>query len=220
MSPRVSLAEATRQVARRDPALGAIIARAGPCTLKANRDEAGFFAELVESIMYQQLAGAAAAAIHGRFVKAIGGDVTPQAVLRSPDAAIRAAGVSGAKAAAVRDLAARVTDGTVPLIGISELGDEGIVERLVKVRGIGRWTAEMFLMFRLGRLDVWPVDDLGVRAGWALAHGLSETPTAKALQPEGDRFRPFRSVAAYYCWEAVHLQRAGGLATQEGRSAR
>jgi DNA-3-methyladenine glycosylase II len=220
VSPRTSLTEATRQVARRDPALGAIIEQAGPCRLKANRDESGFFAELVESIMYQQLAGKAAAAIHGRFVAAIGGTVTPEAVLRTPEPAIRAAGVSGAKAAAVLDLAAKVSDGTVPLIGISRLGDEEIVARLTQVRGIGRWTAEMFLMFRLRRLDVWPVDDLGVRAGWALAHGLAQAPTAKALEPEGERFRPFRTVAAWYCWEAVHLQRAGSLAAQDGRSAR
>ena len=220
MSPRVSLAAATREVARSDPALAAIIERAGPCRLKANRDETGFFAELVESIMYQQLAGAAAAAIHGRFVTAIGGTVTPEAVLRTPETEIRAAGVSGAKAAAVRDLAEKVADGTVPLIGISRLGDDEIVERLVQVRGIGRWTAEMFLMFRLRRLDVWPVDDLGVRYGWALAHGLAETPKARALEPEGDRFRPFRSVAAYYCWEAVHLHRAAPPARQEGRSSR
>ena len=222
MSPRISLTEATREVARRDPALGTVIQLAGPPALKGTRDESGYFADLAESIMYQQLAGRAAAAIHGRFVAALGGAVTPEAVLRTPEAALRGAGLSNAKFLAVRDLAAKVADGTVPLEGISRLGDEEIVERLVQVRGIGRWTAEMFLIFRLRRLDVWPVDDFGVRAGWAIAHGLAEHPRPKALQDEGERFRPFRTVAAWYCWQAVHLHRSGGLMLpgQGGRRSR
>jgi DNA-3-methyladenine glycosylase II len=208
VSSRISLARAVEEVGRRDPPLGDVIRRSPPIRLRATRDESGHFADLVESIMYQQLAGKAAAAIHGRFVTAVGGTVTPDAVLGTPETTIRAAGVSGAKAAAVRDLSAKVLDGTVPFEGISRLSDEEIVARLVTVRGIGRWTAEMFLIFRLRRLDVWPVDDFGVRAGWAIAHGLPENPTPKAPEPEGDRFRPFRTVAAYYCWEAVHLSRA------------
>lgn len=207
MSPRVSLAEAVREVADRDPALASVIERSPPIRLRGTRDESGHFADLVESIMYQQLAGRAAAAIHGRFVASVGGVVTPDAVLATPEATIRAAGVSGAKATAVRDLSAKVLDGTVPFEGIGRLSDQEIVERLVQVRGVGRWTAEMFLIFRLRRLDVWPVDDLGVRAGWAIAHGLPATPGSKALEPEGERFRPFRTVVAYYCWEAVHLSR-------------
>ncbi|MEA2643388.1 MAG: DNA-3-methyladenine glycosylase, partial [Chloroflexota bacterium] len=95
------------------------------------------------------------------------------------------------------------TDGTVPLDRLDELTDAEIVKRLVTVRGIGRWTAEMFLMFQLGRLDVWPVDDYGVRKGWAMAHKLKEPPPPRALEAEGDRFRPYRSIAALYCWRAV-----------------
>jgi DNA-3-methyladenine glycosylase II len=221
MSPRASLAEGVREVARRDPALGRIIQLAGPPDLKGTRDEAGHFAELVESIMYQQLAGKAAAAIHGRFVTAVGGAVTPEAVLRTSEQDIRGAGVSNAKFLAVKDLAAKVVEGTVPLEGVSRLSDDEIVERLVQVRGIGRWTAEMFLLFRLRRLDVWPVDDLGVRAGWAYAHGLDEMPKPKALEAEGERFRPYRSVAAWYCWRAVHLYRTGDLTLPgAGRSER
>jgi 3-methyladenine DNA glycosylase/8-oxoguanine DNA glycosylase len=116
---------------------------------------------------------------------------------------MRTAGVSGSKAAAIADLALKVSDGTVPLHDVDNLSDDELVARLVMVRGIGRWTAEMFLMFQLGRLDVWPVDDYGVRKGWALAHKLKEPPAPRALQAEGDRFRPYRSIAALYCWRAV-----------------
>ncbi|HVD48131.1 MAG TPA: DNA-3-methyladenine glycosylase 2 family protein [Candidatus Limnocylindria bacterium] len=161
------------------------------------------FAALVRSIMYQQLAGAAAATIHGRFLKLFSDGLSPAAVLALPEGAMRSAGLSGSKAAAVADLALKVGDGTVPLHDVESLSDDDLVTRLVQVRGIGRWTAEMFLMFQLGRLDVWPVDDYGVRKGWTLVHKLKELPTPRALQPEGDRFRPYRSVAAWYCWRAV-----------------
>lgn len=161
------------------------------------------FAALVRSIMYQQLAGAAAATIHGRFLKLFSNGLSPDAVLALPEGAMRSAGVSGSKAAAIADLALKVGDGTVPLHDVESQSDDELVARLIKVRGIGRWTAEMFLMFQLGRLDVWPVDDYGVRKGWALAHRLKELPTPRALQPLGDQFRPYRSVAAWYCWRAV-----------------
>ncbi len=126
-----------------------------------------------------------------------------------PDEALRAAGLSGNKLASLRDLSAKVLDGTVVLDGASRLSDDEIVDRLVTVRGIGRWTAEMYLMFELRRLDVWPVDDLGVRQGYGAAWQLDPAPTAKELQPLGDRFRPYRSVVARYCWEAVALLRHG-----------
>jgi DNA-3-methyladenine glycosylase II len=161
------------------------------------------FAALVRSIMYQQLAGAAAATIHGRFLKLFSEGLSPDAVLALPEGAMRSAGVSGSKAAAIADLAMKIGDGTVPLDDVESVSDDELVARLVKVRGIGRWTAEMFLMFQLGRPDVWPVDDYGVRKGWALVHGLKALPTPRTLQPEGDHFRPYRSVAAWYCWRAV-----------------
>ena len=161
------------------------------------------FAALVRSIMYQQLAGAAAATIHGRFLKLFSDGLSPAAVLALPEGAMRSAGLSGSKAAAVIDLALKVGDGSVLLNDVDSLSDDELIARLVQVRGIGRWTAEMFLMFQLGRLDVWPVDDYGVRKGWALAHKLKEPPAPRALAAEGDKFRPYRSVAAWYCWRAV-----------------
>src|SRR5207302_523148 len=144
-----------------------------------------------------------ATAIHGRFLKLFAGGLSPAAVLALEDGAMRSAGVSGAKAAAINDLAAKVGDGTVPLGDVESLSDDELVARLVQVRGIGRWTAEMFLLFQLRRLDVWPVDDFGVRKGWTLTHRKREMITPRALQAEGEKFRPYRSVAAWYCWRAV-----------------
>ena len=157
--------------------------------------------------MFQQLAGRAAAAIYGRFVAAIGGRVTPEAILGTSVEALRSAGLSGNKTLSLIDLSTKVRDGTVPLEGIDAYSDEDIVARLVTVRGIGRWTAEMFLLFELERPDVWPVDDLGVRHGWTLIHGRPEMIKPKALQAEGERFRPHRSTVALYCWHAVHVER-------------
>lgn len=178
-----------------------LIKASGPLELRDPLPDG--FAALVRSIMYQQLAGAAAATIHGRFLKLFSSGLSPAAVLALPDGAMRTAGVSGSKAAAIADLAMKVRDGTVTLDGVDAVSDDELVTQLVQVRGIGRWTAEMFLMFQLGRLDVWPVDDYGVRKGWGLAHNLKEPPAPRALQAEGDRFRPYRSVAAWYCWRAV-----------------
>jgi DNA-3-methyladenine glycosylase II len=205
------VAEATAEVAARDPAMAALIARAGPCGLHGTRDRGGDFAALAEAIVYQQLAGRAAAAIHARFRALVPGELTPDAVLALSEDALRAAGLSGAKTTSIRDLAAKVGDGTVPLQGIARLPDDEIVRRLSTVRGIGRWTAEMFLIFRLGRLDVWPVDDLAVRAGYAMAFGLAGSPIPKQLQAEGERFRPYRTIVAWYCWQAVRLSRGQSL---------
>ncbi|HYT29288.1 MAG TPA: DNA-3-methyladenine glycosylase 2 family protein [Actinomycetota bacterium] len=202
--PRVSVAAAIAEVAGRDPVMAALVERVGPVRLTATRrSEDGYFAELAESIAYQQLAGKAAAAIWARFRALVEGDLTPEAVLALPEPAMRSAGLSGAKAASIRDLAAKVADGTVPLGDIHRLSDDDIVDRLVAVRGIGRWTAEMFLIFTLRRLDVWPVDDYGVRKGWTVAYGLAALPTPKELMAFGERFRPYRTIAALYCWRAV-----------------
>ena len=195
------LAKGTRLVARRDPALGQLIKRVGPLQLRDALDDS--FAALVRSIMYQQLAGKAAAAIHGRFLKLFDDGLSPASVLALPEGAMRTAGVSGSKAAAITDLAQKIADGTVPLGDVDSLSDDELVARLVQVRGIGRWTAEMFLIFQLRRLDVWPVDDFGVRKGWALVHRLKKPITPKALQDEGERFRPYRTIAAWYCWRGV-----------------
>jgi DNA-3-methyladenine glycosylase II len=158
----------------------------------------------VESIVFQQLAGAAASTIHRRLVVALGGEVVPEAVLGLASEELRAAGLSGNKAASIRDLAAKVTDGTVLLDPrrLAREGDDEVIARLSSVRGIGRWTAEMFLLFQLGRLDVWPAGDLGVRRGFGVAWG-TPMPSARELEPLGDPFRPYRSAVAWYCWRAA-----------------
>jgi len=204
--PRISLSAAAAEVARRDRVMAQLIKRTGPFRLP--RPSTDHFAALAESILYQQLAGAAAAAIHRRFVALFDGGLSPEAVLALSQRRLRTAGLSGSKAASIRDLAAKVADGTVPLDHISRFSDEEIMTRLSVVRGIGRWTAEMFLIFQLRRLDVWPVDDYGVRKGYSLAYGLRELPTPKQLQVEGERFRPYRTVPAWYCWQAVHEERS------------
>jgi DNA-3-methyladenine glycosylase II len=178
-----------------------VIKAAGPMDMREASEDS--FSALVRSIMYQQLAGAAATAIHGRFLKLFSHGLSPAAVLKLPDGAMRAAGLSGSKQAAITDLARKIEDGTVPLHDVDSLSDDELVARLVQVRGVGPWTAEMFLMFQLRRLDIWPVEDYGVRKGWALAHKLKEPPTPRALREEGERFRPYRSVAAWYCWRVV-----------------
>jgi DNA-3-methyladenine glycosylase II len=204
--PKVSFARAQAEIARRDPVMGAFIQRAGRFRLP--RPNGNAFPALAESILYQQLAGAAAAAIHRRFVALFDGALTPEAVLAIPETSLRAAGLSGSKTSSIRDLAAKTIEGIVPTSGFGRMSDDEIVARLSQVRGIGRWTAEMFLIFELRRMDVWPVDDYGVRQGWALIYGLPELPKPKVLLDLGDRFRPFRTVPAWYCWQAVHLARA------------
>ena len=161
-----------------------------------------YFAALVRSIAFQQLAGRAAAAIHARFLASFPDGLTPEAVLALPEPAFRAAGLSAAKTASIRDLAQKAADGTVPLEGLEAYSDDEIVARLSAVRGIGRWTAEMFLIFQLRRPDVWPIDDFGVRKGYAILHGLPAPPTPRQLAAIGELYRPYRSVAAWYCWRA------------------
>ncbi len=199
-----SYAAAAAILAERDPVLRRLAAAAGPARVRPPADSN--FEALVRAVIYQQLAGRAAAAIHGRLIDALGGQVVPERVVSLPDEALRAAGLSGSKTASLRDLAAKVLDGTVVLdpAGLRAESDDEVVARLSTVRGIGTWTAQMFLMFQLRRLDVWPTGDLGVRKGFGLAWGIP-TPTAKELEPLGDRYRPYRSVVAWYCWRAAEL---------------
>jgi 3-methyladenine DNA glycosylase/8-oxoguanine DNA glycosylase len=205
---RVSLQAAIDEVASRDPVLANLAKLVGPVQFRP-RSADGAFGALARAIVFQQLAGRAAQAILGRVVAAAGGNLTPEALTAVPDVELRAAGLSGNKLLSLRDLSAKVLDGTVELSGSSRRSDEEIIAGLVAVRGIGRWTAEMYLMFELRRLDIWPVDDLGVRQGYGIAWGLTPPPTAKELMPLGDRFRPYRSIVARYCWEAVALYRGG-----------
>jgi DNA-3-methyladenine glycosylase II len=196
--------KAERWLAKTDPVLKALIKQAGPCTL-GTPTPGSEFVTLARAIVFQQLAGRAASVIHGRFVTAIGGKVTPAAVLATSFDDLRGAGLSTNKALSLIDLAEAHRDGRIKPRLLKNLPDDEVVAELVSVRGIGRWTAEMFLMFHLGRLDVWPVGDLGVRNGLAKAWGLPASPTPKEMEPMGDRFRPYRSVVAWYCWAAVEV---------------
>jgi DNA-3-methyladenine glycosylase II len=206
---RASLRTAIDDVASRDPVLARLVARVGYIRHRP-RDPDGPFAALVRAIVFQQLAGRAAQAIYGRLRATVGETLTPESLNATSDAALRAAGLSANKLASLRDLSSKVLDGTVVLTRTSRRSDEELIAALIRVRGIGRWTAEMYLMFQLRRLDVWPVDDLGVRQGYGLAWNLDATPSVKQLEPLGDRFRPYRSIVARYCWAAVPLLRRGG----------
>ena len=196
-----------RELAARDPTLARLIARVGPYTVKPTRPMRPFDS-LAESIAYQQLSGKAAATIFGR-VRALYPRrkwFSPDLVLTTADEIFRAAGLSRSKTAAIKDLAAKTIEGVVPTLAVLErLEDEEIITRLTAVRGIGRWTVEMLLLFDLGRLDVWPVDDYGVRKGYAKTFRKRKLPTPKQLLAIGEKWRPYRSVAAWYFWRALEL---------------
>jgi DNA-3-methyladenine glycosylase II len=218
--------EAIAHLKSRDPKLGALIDRVGPFTMRLDRSPSPF-ESLLESILYQQLHGKAAATIHSRVRAYFGGDPTPRMLLDTPDDPLRAAGVSGNKIKAFRDLAAKTLDGTVPThAAIKKLSDAEIIERLTAVRGIGAWTVEMLLIFRLGRPDVLPVSDYGVRKGFALtfqkvpkarALAAEDLPKADVLLRRGKKWSPFRSVATWYMWRACDLAKS---TLPAGRSAR
>lgn len=194
---------AEAELSRRDPVMAALVARHGPCTLSAGTGPGAHFERLAQAIVSQQLAGRAAAAIWSRVRALVAGDLDPVAVLALEPADLRAAGVSGAKARALRALAGRVVGGALDLEAVSALDDESVIAVLSESPGIGRWTAQMFLMFQLGRPDVWPTTDLGVRRGYARAWQLEQVPSPADLESEGERFRPWRSVTAWYCWRAA-----------------
>ena len=205
--PSARLTDATRALAALDPVMDRLVAEHGVPTLGKTLSGTTRFEQLAESICYQQLAGKAAEAIWKRVRAEVDGPFTPEGVLAVGYDRLRAAGFSNAKALSVLDLAAKVADGSVRLERIGRLSDEDVISELVPVRGIGRWTAEMFLIFTLKRLDVWPVDDLGVRAGYGVAYGVDPMPTAKELGLLGDAFRPYRTLAAWYCWQAIIASR-------------
>ncbi len=204
---------AVRTLSASDPVLAKHIAKVGAFRLQLKETE-GTFAALAESIVYQQLSGRAAATIFGR-VRALypGGRLDPKRVIATKDLALRGAGLSAAKLASLRDLAGKSLDGAIPTLReLDGMDDDAIVERLTAVRGVGRWTVEMLLMFRLGRPDVLPIADYGIKKGFARVflkgrskYGPDELPTAGALTTRGERWRPFRSVASWYLWRALDL---------------
>ena len=200
----MSIHDAERFLARLDPNLALLVDRAGPCDIGGRRARP-HFESLARAITYQQLAGRAAQSIWTRVRALVDGPFTADAVVALDHDTLRSAGLSGSKARAIADLADKVVGGQVRLASIGRRTDDEVVAELSQVWGVGRWTAEMFLMFQLGRLDVWPTGDLGVRNGYAVLFGLPRAPTPDELEALGERFRPWRSVAAWYCWRAIDV---------------
>ena len=198
--------EAERYLSEADPTLAKLISVVGPLRMEIRAMHNPFEA-LARNIVFQQLNGTAAATIHSRVLALFGGRrMRPKDVLQASEEALRGAGLSRNKQEALKDLAAKTLDGTVPTLArLRRMSDEEIVERLTRVRGIGRWTVEMLLMFRLGRPDVLPVGDYGVRKGFSLAYRTGAMPTPKELTSYGERWRPYRTVASWYMWRAVDL---------------
>ena len=214
------LAEATKHLSERDECLKRLIEEAVPFEIDV-KDAQSPYEVLLESIAYQSISGKAAATIFSR-VKALsstGRAPAPDEMLKLRKPALRKAGLSGAKIVAMKDLAQKTIDGVVPTLEQCEaLSDEELVERLVSVRGIGAWTVEMFLIFRLGRPDVLPIHDLGVKKGWSVAYGKKHMPKPKELLKFGERWRPYRTVASWYMWRA--FERAGYATTNKIRPAK
>ena len=201
-----------KHLAKTDPVMKRLIREVGPFTLTP-RSKRSPFESLARAIAYQQLHDKAAESIVRRFVALFPTKRFPQPadVLAMNEQAIRGAGFSRAKVAALRDLAAKILDGTVPTVAIvRKLDDEAIIERLIEVRGIGRWTVEMLLIFQLGRPDVLPVDDFGVRNGFRIAYGRRSMPTPKEVRQYGERWRPYRTAAAWYLWRAADRAKEAG----------
>ena len=194
--------KARRLLARRDPVIRDLIRRHGPCGLADAQHEDAFTA-LVHAIISQQLSTKAAATIARRFDALFQGPPTAAAVARVDDVQLRAVGLSSQKIRYIRDLCGRITDGSLPLHKVNELTDEDVIQSLTQVKGIGRWTAEMFLMFRLHRPDVLPVDDLGILKAVQRAYGLRKMPRAERLTRIGEPWRPYRSVACWYLWASL-----------------
>ncbi len=205
ITPR-RLRTAERGLAAADPLLAALIARHGRCLLAPEPDRSPYEA-LATAVMYQQLAGKAAETIHRRFLALFPEHVfpPPAAVLAASDEQLRSAGLSRQKQAYLRDLAAKALEGVVPMASgeLEHLSSDAIVARLAAVRGVGRWTVEMFLIFTLGRIDVLPLDDYGICTGYARAYGQERLPSASELRAAGQRWAPWRSVATWYLWRAA-----------------
>jgi len=219
-TPCFDLAAAAKHLADRDECLKRLIAETVPFQMDQDPLQSPYEA-LLEAIAYQSISGKAAATIYGRVkaLSATGRAPTPKEMLKLRKPVLRKAGLSGAKVLAMKDLAKKTLEGVVPTLEQAEkLSDEELVERLVSVRGIGAWTVEMFLIFRLGRPDVLPIHDLGVKKGWSITYGKEHMPKPKELLAFGERWRPYRTVASWYMWRAC--QRAGNAAMRKIRPAK
>jgi DNA-3-methyladenine glycosylase II len=193
--------EARRKLSRRDPKLRDVIRRIGPCTLAPNREH---FSILVRTIISQQISTKAAISIGERLQRLLGsGGFTPENVCSLSDEAIRACGLSGGKLKSLRDLCAKVLDDTVSLAKLHKLPDHEVKESLIQIHGIGPWSADMFLMFSLGRMDILPVGDFGLRAGVKKLYELAEMPTPAVLEEIAELWQPYRSVATWYIWRSL-----------------
>ena len=192
--------EAIQHLKRRDPVLSEIIDRVGDYGIEFRDPD---FETLVKSIVYQQLSGRVASVIFGRVVKAAGGKLTPANILKLRPGRMRALGLSGQKTAYIRDLARHTRDGRVDFAALLDLPDEAVIERLTEVRGIGEWTAHMFLIFALRRVDVLPLGDLGIRAAIRKAYGFAELPEAGEMEALAARWRPYCTVASWYLWRSL-----------------
>ncbi len=200
--------EAVEHLTRTDPILRRLIKTVGPCTLRP-KDRRSPYEALVTSVAYQQLNGTAAATILGRVKALFPGKKfpSPEDLLATPEERLRGAGLSRAKTIAIKDIAAKAADGTVPpRRAMSRMADAEIVERLTTLRGVGPWTVEMLLIFTLGRMDVLPVTDYGVRKGFALTYGWKELPKPKELLAFGEKWRPYRTTASWYFWRALNVK--------------
>jgi DNA-3-methyladenine glycosylase II len=219
-TPSFDLAQAVKHLADNDEKLKFLIAETQGFQMDQDHLQSPYEA-LLEAIAYQSISGKAAATIFGR-IKALsstGRAPSPQEMLKLRKQALRKAGLSGAKAEAMKDLARKTIEGIVPTLeDAQKLSDEELVERLTSVRGIGAWTVEMFLIFRLGRPDVLPIHDLGVQKGWSITYGKKHKPKPKELLAFGERWRPYRTVASWYMWRACHL--AGNAALRKIRPAK
>jgi 3-methyladenine DNA glycosylase/8-oxoguanine DNA glycosylase len=198
---------AHEHISRGDARMADVIRRTGEFQFKLDECDS-VYESLLEAIAYQSISGKAAAKIYSR-IQALGANgvcPTPEEILKTRIPALRKAGLSGAKALAMKDLARKTIEGIVPTLEAAQgMSDEELVERLISVRGIGAWTVEMFLIFRLGRPDVLPIHDLGVQKGWAITYRKRKMPKPKELLKFGERWRPYRTVASWYMWRAVHL---------------
>ena len=201
---KVSLTEASLALGETSEVMAGLLERFGPARFGPKPTVGERFEVLSREIAYQQLAGKAAGAIWGR-VREQTLVWAPGAVLALGEEPLRGAGLSGAKTRAMLDLAAHCEQGSLDLARLGRLSDQEVIVQLSQVWGVGTWTAQMFLIFSLRRFDVWPVGDFGVRKGYGLAHGWTKPPTPEELEPLGDRFRPYRSVAAWYCWRATEV---------------
>jgi DNA-3-methyladenine glycosylase II len=213
MAPATIYHKAQKHLSRRDDVLKTLIGRIGPCTLAHNPDG---FAVLARSIISQQISTKAALAIGGRLLKTLGrSGLRPRAILKLTDESMRAAGLSAMKVRSLRDLAEKCVSGEVPLGKLADMEDEEVIEKLIPVRGIGRWTAEMFLIFSLGRLDVFPMADFGLRAGVRNQYGLDDLPDKDTLARIGEVWRPYRSVGTWFIWRSF-----GSVPQSEGKPSK